>query len=94
MGDMMFFTRDANGTLQCLPLDTPDDLIASTEGATMKLDNQKNGWKGVCVYQETNGDIFSARYEHLAGDICTCATMGQRRKPSSWRIIMTGSGST
>jgi hypothetical protein len=22
----------------------------------MKLDNQKNGWKGVCVYQEANGD--------------------------------------
>ena len=22
----------------------------------MKLDNQKNGWKGVCVYQQANGD--------------------------------------
>ena len=24
--------------------------------ATMKLDNQINGWKGVCVYQQYNGD--------------------------------------
>ena len=26
------------------------------DGATLKLDNQKNGWKGVCVYHEANGD--------------------------------------
>ncbi len=38
----------------------------------MKVDNQKNGWKGVCVYQETNGDIIfcpvralGRRYVHL-----------------------------
>jgi hypothetical protein len=24
----------------------------------MKLDNQKNGWKGVCVYQETNREDY------------------------------------
>ncbi len=24
----------------------------------MKLDNQKNGWKGVCVDQETNGEDY------------------------------------
>jgi hypothetical protein len=24
----------------------------------MKLDNQKNGWKGVCIYQEANGDDY------------------------------------
>ena len=28
----------------------------SADGATLKLDNQKNGWKGVCIYQEQNGD--------------------------------------
>jgi hypothetical protein len=38
----------------------------------MKLDNQKNGWKGVCVYQECNGDpihcpvrALGRRYVHL-----------------------------
>jgi hypothetical protein len=30
--------------------------MEAADGATMKLDNQKNGWKGVCVYQEANGD--------------------------------------
>ncbi len=24
----------------------------------MKLDNQKNGWKGMCVYQEANGKVY------------------------------------
>jgi hypothetical protein len=28
----------------------------SADSATLKLDNQKNGWKGVCVHQETNGE--------------------------------------
>ena len=28
------------------------------EGATLKLDNQKNGWKGVCIHQEANGDDY------------------------------------
>ena len=28
----------------------------SAYGETLKLDNQKNGWKGVCVYQEHNRD--------------------------------------
>ncbi len=38
----------------------------------MKLDNQKNGWKGVCVYQEANGNpthcpvrALGRRYLHL-----------------------------
>jgi hypothetical protein len=41
-------------------------------GAALKLDNQKNRWKGVFVHQETNGDPFfclikaiGQRYIHL-----------------------------
>ena len=32
----------------------------------MKLDNQKNGWKGVCVYQETNGEEYFCPVRALA----------------------------
>jgi len=28
------------------------------DGAMFKLDNQKNGWKGVCIYQQTMGNPF------------------------------------
>jgi len=58
LGDITFFKKDKMGNLRTLPRDAPDDLIATADGATLKLDNQKNGWKGVCVYQEGNGDLI------------------------------------
>ena len=36
--------------------DAVDELIRFANCVTMKLDNQQNGWKGVCSYQEANGD--------------------------------------
>ncbi len=56
MGDITFFAKDKQGNLCCLSRDALADLIATADGATMKLDNLKNGWKGVYVYQEANGD--------------------------------------
>ncbi len=72
MGDITFFAKDKQGNLRCHPRNAPLDLIAAADGATMKLGNQKNGWKGVCVYQEENGDplncpvkAFDRRYLHI-----------------------------
>jgi hypothetical protein len=47
MGDITFFKIDKKGNLRhrCLPCDAHDDQIAAADGATMKLDNKKNGWK-------------------------------------------------
>ena len=56
--DITFFKKNAAGQLRCLSRDAPGDLISTADGATMKLDNQKNGWKGVCVYQEANGEAY------------------------------------
>jgi hypothetical protein len=47
MGDITFFKKDKLGNLQTLPRDAPDEHMATADGATLKLDNQKNGWKGV-----------------------------------------------
>ncbi len=70
--DVTFFCKNKRGQLRCLPHNASDDLIASADGATLKLDNQKNGWKGVCVYHEINGDgahcpvrALGRRYLHL-----------------------------
>jgi hypothetical protein len=48
----------------------------------MKLDNQKNGWKVVCVYQEANGDPLNCpvralgrRYLHLCKNWTTKKTI-------------------
>ena len=58
--DTIFFRQDAKVHLRQLPINALDEEILSADGATLKLDNQKNGWKGMCVYQEHNEDeIFS-----------------------------------
>jgi hypothetical protein len=82
MGGITFFAKDKQGNLCCLPRDATEDLIAVADGATMKLDNQKNGWKGVCVYQESNGDPLNCpiralgrRYLHIRTYEATKKTM-------------------
>ena len=56
--DVTFFKRTKLGQLRCLPKNAPYELILSADSATLKLDNQKNGWKGVCVHQEKNGEAI------------------------------------
>jgi hypothetical protein len=56
--DVTFFKKNTTGQLRCLPLNAPAHLIATADSATMKLDNQKNGWKGICIYQEANGNEY------------------------------------
>ncbi len=41
--DVTFFKMNAAGQLRCLPQSAPDSLICTADGATLKLDNQKNG---------------------------------------------------
>lgn len=53
-----FFARDSYGRLRQLPRTAPDHDILNAESATLRLENQKNGWKGVCIHQETNGDAY------------------------------------
>jgi hypothetical protein len=70
--DVTFFKRDKHGTLRQLPRNASSRQIMSADCATLKLDNQKNGWHGVCINHEWNGDdIFDAvralgqRYIHI-----------------------------
>ncbi len=79
--DITFFCKNARGQLRCLPRDAPDHLIATADGATLKLDNQKNGWKGVCIFHEINGDnmhcpvrALGRRYLHLRHNGATAKT--------------------
>ena len=54
--DVTFFRKDNKGNLTQLGRNAPWDLIMTAQSATLKLDNQKNGWRGVCIHQEANGD--------------------------------------
>ena len=55
LGDITFFKKNSNGQLRQLSRTAPLADIMSADSATLKLDNQKNGWKGVCIHQQTNG---------------------------------------
>ncbi len=58
MEDVTFFGHNDHGELCIIPCDAPNDIITMAHSALLKLDNQKNSWKGVCVHQEANGDPF------------------------------------
>jgi hypothetical protein len=58
MQDVTFFRRDNLGQLRQLSRLDSDNNITTADSATLKLDNQKNGWKGVCIHQETNGNSY------------------------------------
>ena len=64
--DVQFFKKNKAGTLVCLPRTAPAVLLLTADSATLKLDNQKNGWKGVCVHQEANGEPFNCPVKALA----------------------------
>ncbi len=80
MEDISFFGQDKSGRLCCLPQDASDQLIAMASGTALKLDHQKNGWKGVSIYHEENGDAIMCpiwalvqRFIHIrtnGGTIC------------------------
>ena len=72
VADVTFFKRDPAGRLRQLSRSASDADILSADSATLKLDNQKNGWKGVCIHQEHNGDeahcpvrALGRRYTHI-----------------------------
>ena len=72
MEDVTFFHRTSQGQLCQLSQHAPDAAILDAVGANLKLDNQKNGYKGVCIHHEANGNpIFcpvralGRRYLHI-----------------------------
>ena len=70
--DVTFFKRNRKGHLRQLSRFATRHNILTADSATLKLDNQKNGWKGVCVHQEANGErthcpvrALAWRYLHI-----------------------------
>ena len=50
--DAMFTLKYKQGQLRLFPINATGDDIITADGTTLKLGNQKNGWKGVCVFKE------------------------------------------
>lgn len=53
--DLAFFKKDSQGRLRQMPRSASDSEVAEADAATLKLENQKNGWKGVCISHHSNG---------------------------------------
>jgi len=56
--DVTFFYKDKYGKLRQMRRDASDEEIMAAHSATMKLGNQKNGWKNVCIHHEATGDDY------------------------------------
>jgi hypothetical protein len=78
--DVSFFQKNIHGQLRCLPRDAPDHLIATAVGATLKLDNQNNEWKGVCVYHEANSNKWHCLVRALKHCYLHLCMMGTNAK--------------
>ena len=70
--DVTFFSRDTMGNVRQISRLAQAEDIMMAASAMLKLDNQKNGWKGVCVHHETNGHpihcpvrALGRRYLHI-----------------------------
>ncbi len=66
--------------MRCLTRNAPYSLTMTAESATLKLDNQKNGWKGVCVHQEANGEAFNCPVKALAPRVIHLRKNGRNDK--------------
>ena len=70
--DVAFFGTNSQGKLYRIARNARKFEIMNATCATLKLDNQKNGWKGVCVNHEHNGEsvhcavrALGRRYLHI-----------------------------
>ncbi len=57
-----------------------DEEITAAMGVALKLHNQKNGWKGVLIYHETNGDPFFCLIKAIGRGYIHLCTNGGRPK--------------
>ena len=71
MKDVAFFgTNSTTGRLYRIHHNARDWEIMNAKCATLKLDNQKNGWKGVCVNHEANGDEYNCGVKAIGRLYC------------------------
>ena len=81
--DITFFSTNKKGILRQLPRSASDADLMAAQSATLKLDNQKNGWKGVCIHQERNGDTITCPVRALARRV-----IHVRNNTTDWRTTL------
>ena len=71
MRDVAFYIKDKHGNIRQLPRNATDKwILERAVGATLRLTNQKNGWKNVCIHQHATGDDLICPVKALARIYC------------------------
>lgn len=72
MRDIAFYIKDKRGNLCQLPRNANEKwILDKAVGATLRLSNQKNGWKNVCIHQHATGDKLVCPVKALARIYCS-----------------------
>ena len=64
--DVWFFKQNKLVISHAYQKPPPLSFLLTADSATLKLDNQKNGWKDICVHQEANREEFECPVRALA----------------------------
>jgi len=60
MKDVTFFYHDEKKRLRQMPRNATDEVVMNAAGATLRLSNQKNGWKNACIFHFHNGEPINS----------------------------------
>ena len=79
--DVAFFRRDpvTNAWRRINAERASDDDLLNAQGVTLRLRNQKNGWKNVSIFQEENGNPYNCGARAVARRVVHI-----RRNAGSW----------
>ena len=70
MKDVTFFELDQKQRLKQMPRNASNERIMNAAGCTLRLSNQKNGWKNVCIFHFSNGDDVTCPIRALGRRYC------------------------
>ena len=70
MKDVTFFEFDDKKRLCQMPRNASNERIMKAAGCTMRLSNQKNGWKNICIFHFANGDAVTCPIRALGRRYC------------------------
>ena len=70
MKDVTFFEFDSKKRLTQMPRNASNERIMNAAGCTMRLSNQKNGWKNVCIFHFANGEDIACPIRALGRRYC------------------------
>ena len=68
MEDVTFFRKYKRGKLRQLIRAASDSNTMTSDSKKLRIKNNNNGWKNVCINQEENGDSYH----------CACRALGRR----------------